>query len=116
VLTRARSRAHTHARARTSFSLLSLVQTKPFDISSAVFNNDMLNATSVMVIISMACGYLVFLLERKNSHLGTAPRGVYWSIMTFLTVSGAREALRPEPTRTRQKTSAARARGETPQC
>jgi hypothetical protein len=70
--------------------LLSLVTTKPFDISSAVFNNDMLNATSVMVIISMACGYLVFLLERKNAHLGTAPRGVYWSIMTFLTVSGAR--------------------------
>jgi hypothetical protein len=68
----------------SGFALMSLISTKPFDISSSVFNNDMLNCFSVMVLISMACGYLACLLERKNMHLGTVSRGAYWSIMNFL--------------------------------
>ena len=68
----------------SGFALLSLISTKPFDISSSVFNNDMLNCFSVMVLISMTCGYLACILERKNMHLGTVSRGAYWSIMNFL--------------------------------
>jgi hypothetical protein len=87
----------------SGFSLLSLVSTKPFDISSAVFNNDMLNATSVMVIISMACGYAVYLLERKNAHLGTAPRGIYWCAVEAL-LARRRPRPRPRQPRTLQRT------------
>ena len=47
----------------------------------------MLNCFSVMVLISMACGYAACMLERKNMHLGTLPRGAYWAIMSFLQVS-----------------------------
>jgi hypothetical protein len=68
----------------SGFALLSLISTKPFDISSSVFNNDMLNCFSVMVLISMTCGYLACMLERKNMHLGSLSRGAYWSIMNFL--------------------------------
>ena len=71
----------------SGFALLSLITTKPFDISSSVFNNDMLNAFSVIVLISMTCGYLASILERKNMHLGTVPRGAYWSIMNYLQTS-----------------------------
>ena len=68
----------------SGFALMSLITTKPFDISSSVFNNDMLNAFSVIVLISMTCGYLASILERKNMHLGTVSRGAYWSIMNYL--------------------------------
>jgi ABC-type amino acid transport substrate-binding protein len=68
----------------SGFALMSLISTKPFDISNSVFNNDMLNAFSVIVLISMTCGYLASMLERKNMHLGTVSRGAYWSIMNFL--------------------------------
>ena len=64
----------------SGFALMSLISTKPFDISSSVFNNDMLNCFSVMVLISMTCGYLASLLERKNMHLGTVSRGAYWCV------------------------------------
>jgi len=53
-------------------------------VASCVFNNDMLNAFSVIVLITMTCGYLIHLLERKNLHLGTLSRGAYWSIMAIL--------------------------------
>ena len=71
----------------SGFSLMSLISTKPFDVSSSIFNNDMLNAFSVIVLISTTCGYLASMLERKNMHLGTVSRGAYWSIMNFLATS-----------------------------
>ena len=69
------------------FALLSRITTKPFDIGSAVFNHDILNLFSILLIMSMSAGFLVHLLERKNMHLGTVSRGAYWSIMTLLTFS-----------------------------
>ena len=73
----------------TGFALMSLPQTKPFDISSAVFSTDILNAFSVITIIIMASGYVAHALERRSLHLGTLSRGTYWSIMTFFMASGA---------------------------
>ena len=37
----------------------------------------MLNCFSVMVLISMTCGYLACMLERKNMHLSTLSRGAF---------------------------------------
>ncbi len=77
----------------SGFALMTLISTKPFDISSSVFNNDMLNCFSVMVLISMTCGYLASLLERKNMHLGSVSRGAYWCVPSNTSRYGCRVAV-----------------------
>ena len=73
----------------TGFAIMSLADTKPFDISSSVFNTDVLNAFSVIIILNMAAGYTAHALERRSLHLGTVSRGAYWSVMNFLWAAGA---------------------------
>jgi len=71
----------------SGFALLSVVNASPFDIMSSLFNADVCNAVTVIVIIACSCGFLVSFLERNNKHVGTLSRGAYWGLMTFLNSS-----------------------------
>jgi ABC-type amino acid transport substrate-binding protein len=68
----------------SGFALLSKIRTKQFDISSAVFNNDILNCATVIIVMVMSAGAIVHALERRNIHLGTLSRGVYWAMLAFV--------------------------------
>jgi ABC-type amino acid transport substrate-binding protein len=80
------------------FALLSLVSPSPFDVLSSLFNSDVCNVATVIVIIACSAGFLVSLLERKNPHVGTLSRGAYWALFTF--INGADEHPRQKSGRT----------------
>ena len=65
------------------FALLSLLQLAPFDVISAVFNADVGNAALVILLISGAAGFIMWVVERNNPDMGSFSRASYWSIMTF---------------------------------
>lgn len=71
----------------SGFALASILVPTPFDVTSAVFNADVGNAATVILLIGMVSGYIVAALERTNTNLGTAPRGAYWALFTYLLVS-----------------------------
>jgi hypothetical protein len=81
----------------SGFSLLSLVTAEPFNVMTALFSPDVCNAATVILIIACSAGFLVSLLEKRNMHLGTPSRGLYWSLLTFLMV--AEEQPRQKPAR-----------------
>ena len=82
----------------SGFALLSLVAPSPFNVLSSLFNSDVCNVATVIVIIACSAGFLVSLLERKNPHVGTLSRGAYWALFTF--ISGADEQPRQKSGRT----------------
>ncbi len=53
-------------------------------MASALFNADVCNAATVIIIMMVAVGWLVSVLEKKNPHLGSPSRGAYWGLMSFL--------------------------------
>jgi len=65
------------------FALLSLLKTAPFDVSAALFNADVGNAVLVILLMALSCGFIMFMIERDNPHLGSFSRASYWSLMTF---------------------------------
>ena len=68
----------------SGFALISIATAAPFDPMTALFSADVCNAVTVIIIITCSAGFLVSLLERRNMHLGTFSRGVYWGLLTFL--------------------------------
>ena len=82
----------------SGFALMSLVAPSPFNVLSSLFNSDVCNVATVIVIIACSAGFLVSLLERKNPHVGTLARGAYWALFTF--INGADEHPRQKSGRT----------------
>lgn len=68
----------------SGFAVLSRPVTAPFDVASALFNPDVCNAATVIVIMAIVAGWLASFLERVNPHLGSVSRGAYWGLMQFL--------------------------------
>jgi len=68
-------------------ALLSVLAPPPFNIINAVFNADVCNAVSVLVLCVLSAGFLIGLVERRNEVLGSPARGLLWSFRTFLAVS-----------------------------
>jgi hypothetical protein len=60
------------------------VSTAPFDVSGALFNADVGNAATVIIIMLVAVGWVIAVIERRNPHLGSVSRGSYWGLMMFL--------------------------------
>ena len=79
----------------TGFALLSKPITAPFDVTSALFNPDVCNAATVIVIMAIAAGWVAAVLERKNPHLGSVSRGSYWGLMQFLNAADEKPQTRP---------------------
>ena len=79
----------------TGFALLSKPTTAPFDVTSALFNPDVCNAATVIVILAIAAGWVAAILERKNPHLGSVSRGSYWGLMSFLNAADDKPQTRP---------------------
>ena len=77
----------------SGFAVLSRPVTAPFDVASALFNPDVCNAATVIVIMAIVAGWLASFLERVNPHLGSVSRGAYWGLMQFL--NAARDASSP---------------------
>jgi hypothetical protein len=63
---------------------LAQVSTAPFDVSGALFNADVGNAATVIIIMLVAVGWVIAVIERRNPHLGSVSRGSYWGLMMFL--------------------------------
>ena len=71
----------------SGFAVLSKPTTAPFDVTSALFNPDVCNVATVIVIMAIAAGWVASILERRtngNPHLGSPSRGAYWGLMQFL--------------------------------
>ncbi len=81
----------------SGFALMSVTNSAPFDVMSSLFNADVCNAVTVIVVIACSAGFLVSLLEKQNPHMGTFSRGAYWGLMTFL--NSAEEHPRRKPAR-----------------
>ena len=79
----------------SGFAVLSKPVTAPFDVTSALFNPDVCNAATVIVIMAIAAGWVASILERKNPHLGSASRGAYWGLMQFLNAAEDKPQTRP---------------------
>ena len=79
----------------TGFALLSKPVTAPFDVVSALFNPDVCNVATVIVIMAIAAGWVASFLERKNPHLGSVSRGSYWGMMQFLNAADEKPQSRP---------------------
>jgi hypothetical protein len=68
----------------SGFALMSFVEPTQLDVVGSLFSSDVLNCATVMIIITVVAGFVVFALERRNPHLGTLSRSAYWSFFFLL--------------------------------
>ena len=68
----------------SGFALVSKLSVAPFDVMSALFNADVCNAATVIVVMMNAVGWVFSFIERRNPHLGSVSRGAYYGLMSFL--------------------------------
>ena len=88
---------------------------EPFDVPGALFNADVANVATVIIIMLVAVGWVIAILERRNPHLGSVSRGSYWGIMMFLKAADKSFDL-VRPNSVRHAGSAARHRRMLTQC